>query len=183
MADAERAGGAESQSRRTALLRAAGDALPSPSLVIFGSAAWGIVLAVAAMAGMWLQNGLILLNPLAIAGVYFYGGSLGFAPAVWVGRMLVARRSLPLRLFGGVVLIALSSHVATAAIFALQYRVFYSHWHANFPDIIWFFQLAFTSAGAAFIFTVGSFADYWPFAILAFLAFGVWFAVRGAGTR
>jgi hypothetical protein len=183
MPDAEGPAGAERQSRVGAVLQAAGDALPSPSLVIFGSVAWGVVLAATAMMGMWLQNGLIVVNPLAISGVYFYGGSLGFAPAVWLGRMLFARRSLPLRFVGGTALIALSSHVAAAAIFALQYRVFYAHWHADFPDIIWFFQLAFTSAGAVYLFTVGSFADYWPFSILGFLAFGFWFATRGAAPR
>lgn len=154
--------------------------MPSPSLVIFGSAAWGVVMAASAMAGIWLQNGLITANLLAIASVYFYGGSLAFAPALWLARLALDRSGKVLRFVGASLLIAFLVHLATSAIFALQYRMFYAHWHADFPSVVWFFQLGFTSAGAVFTFTVGSLTFYWPFSCLAFLGFGLWFAVKGA---
>lgn len=166
--------------RRGRLAARAACALPSPSLVIFGSAAWGIVVAVTVMGGMWLRNELISANLLAIASVYFYGGSLAFAPALWLGELLFERAGKGVRFVGGTLLTAIAVHAATSGIFALQYRVFYAHWHNAFPSIVWFFQLGFTTAGGIFTFTVGSLAFYWPFSCLAFLGFGLWFARRGA---
>lgn len=165
---------------RGGLLGRAVDALPSPSLVIFGSAVWGIVVAITAMAGMWMRNGMISANLLAIASVYFYGGSLAFGPGLWLGEFLFGRRGKALRFVGGTLVIAIAVHAATSGIFALQYRVFYAHWHNAFPSVVWFFQLGFTTVGGVFTFTVGSLAYYWPFSCLAFLAFGLWFARRGA---
>jgi hypothetical protein len=155
-------------------------ALPAPSLVVFGSAGWGAILMISALAGIWLRNGLIVANPFAIGSVFFYGGALAFAPSFWLAALILRRRAAIVRFIGCTLIIAFGSHLATSAIFALQYRVFYAHWHASFPNIVWFFQLAFTSAGAVFTFTVGSLHYYyWPVSCLAFLGFGLWFAFRG----
>lgn len=170
----------ENRPRRLARWRqAASGALPSPSLVVFGSAGWGAIMMISALIGIWLRNGLIVANPFAIASVFFYGGALAFAPAFWLSRLVFGRHGRILRFVGGAFIIALATHTAASAIFALQYRVFYAHWHANFPSIVWFFQLGFTSAGAVFTFTVGSLHYYyWPASCLAFLGFGLWFAFR-----
>ena len=170
----------QAAARRGSVVARATDALPSPSLVIFGSAAWGIIVAITTMAGMWLRNEMISANLLAIASVYFYGGSLAFAPGLWLGEFLFGRAGRALRFFGGTLVIALAVHTATSGIFALQYRVFYSHWHNSFPSVVWFFQFGFTTVGGVFTFTVGSLAFYWPFSCLAFLGFGLWFSRRGA---
>lgn len=156
------------------------EAAPSPSLVVFGSAAWGAIMVIAALGGIWMHNGLLMANSFAIASVFFYGGSLAFAPALWLARLWFGSRPKALRLAGGTIIIAIISHTATAGIFALQYRIFYAHWHESFPSIVWFFQLSFTSAGAVYTFTVGSLYYYWPFTCLAFIAFGAWFALRGS---
>lgn len=160
--------------------RASIDAIPSPSLIIFGSSLWGLIIASTAMTGMWMQNAMLVGSPLAIASIYFYGSALGFAPAIWLCRMILARRGRLLRLVGSTIIIALATHTAAATVFALQYRIFYSYWHAGFPSLVWFFQLFFTSAGAVYIFTVDSLYDYWPLTTLAFVAFGLWFARKGA---
>jgi hypothetical protein len=153
------------------------DALPSPSMVVFGSAGWGAIVMLSALSGIWLRNGLIVAGPFAIGSVFFYGGALAFAPAVWLMTLFFRRRSKATRLAAGTIVIAIATHLATSAVFALQYRVFYAHWHANFPSIVWFFQLGFTSAGAVFTFTVGSLHYYyWPASWLAFAGFGLWFA-------
>jgi hypothetical protein len=160
--------------------KAATHALPSPSTVVFGSAGWGAILMTSALVGIWLRNGLTVTNPFAIGSVFFYGGALAFVPSVWLAMLILYRRGAIARFVGCTLIIAIASHLATSAIFALQYRAFYAHWHASFPNIVWFFQLAFTSAGAVFIFTVGSLHYYyWPASCLAFLGFGLWFAGRG----
>ena len=164
------------------LTQRVGEALPAPSAIIFGSAIWGFVMALTIMIGVWLQNGLVVANAFAIAAVYFYGGSLAFAPGCWLARLLLGRKGRALRFFGGTLIMALAVHLATSGIFALQYRVFYSHWHADFPSLVWFFQFGFTSLGAAYIFTVGGMMFYLPLSLLAFLGFGLWFASKGAAS-
>ena len=172
----------EKRPRRLARWRnAASGALPSPSTVVFGSAGWGAIVMISALAGIWLRNGLIVANPFAIASVFFYGGALAFGPAFWLSRLCFGRQGKILRFISGALIVGLATHTATSAIFALQYRVFYAHWHADFPSIVWFFQLGFTSAGAVFTFTVGSLHYYyWPASFLAFLGFGLWFAFRNS---
>jgi hypothetical protein len=152
------------------------DAVPDANVVLFGSVAWGVLMAASAVASIWTHNGLLIASPLAVIAVYFYGGSLGFAPGLMLARLLFGGRGRVVRFIGGTFIILLATHTATAGIFALQYRVFYSHWHANFPNIIWFFQFAFTSAGAIYQYSVDSIYYYWPFSLLCFLGFGLWFA-------
>lgn len=137
-------------------------------------------MAATAMVGVWLHNGLLVTNIFAIAAVYFYGGSLAFGPGCWLARLLLGARGRLTCFVGGTLVMALAVHLATAGIFALQYRVFYSHWHSDFLSLVWFFQLGFTSLGAAYIFTAGGLIFYWPLSIVAFLAFGLWFAAKGA---
>lgn len=171
---------ARSRDGRIARWRAtATDALPAPSVVVFGSAGWGAIMMISALGGIWMHNSLLMANTFAVASVFFYGGSLAFAPALWLARLWFGHRGKARRFAGGTVIIALMSHAAAAGIFALQYRIFYAHWHESFPSVIWFFQFGFTSAGAIYAFTVGSLYYYWPFACLAFIGFGAWFASRG----
>jgi hypothetical protein len=152
------------------------DAVPDANVVLLGSAAWGVLMAISAVASIWTHNGMLIASPLAVIAVYFYGGSLGFAPGLMLARFLFGSRGWVARIIGGTLIILLATHTATAGIFALQYRVFYSHWHASFPNIVWFFQFAFTSAGAIYQYSVDSIYYYWPFSLLCFLGFGLWFA-------
>ena len=139
------------------------DAVPDANVVLLGSAAWGVLMAISAVASIWTHNGMLIASPLAVIAVYFYGGSLGFAPGLMLARFLFGSRGWVARIIGGTLIILLATHTATAGIFALQYRVFYSHWHASFPNIVWFFQFAFTSAGAIYQYSVDSIYYYWPF--------------------
>ena len=153
-------------------------AAPSPHVVLFGSVVWGVLMALSAALAIWMHNSLIVASPLALTALYFYGGSLAFAPGLWLSAVLFDRRGMAWRLIGGTTVILLVTHTATAGIFALQYRVFYSHWHSSFPSVTWFFQFSFTSAGAIYQYSVDSIYYYWPFTLLCFLGFGLWFARR-----
>jgi hypothetical protein len=150
--------------------------VPGPAIVLCGSIIWGGLMSGAAMSSIWLQNGALTPYRMALASLFLYGGALAFAPALWLSRILFSHQRVTVRAFGSAIVIFGVTHLVTAGVFALQYRVFYSHWHSNFPDITWFFQLAFTSAGAVYQYSVTSLYIYWPFALLAYLGFGLWFA-------
>jgi hypothetical protein len=155
-----------------------GAAIPSPSAVIFGSAAWGALMAIAAIIGIWWRDGMIVISRFAVISLFFYGPAVGFAPGLWLSELLCGKSGRTARLFVGTIVLTLSTHTATAAIFALQYRMFYAHWHAHFPSVVWGFQFAFTTASALYQFTVDSLYIYFPAAPLLFIALGVWFSRR-----
>lgn len=152
--------------------------VPSPSVVLFGSAIWGILMALGAVFGLYWRDGMMLISRLAVVSLFFYGPAVGFAPGLWLAEFLCGRAGKVVRFIVGTVILTLATHTATATIFALQYRAFYAHWHADFPSITWCFQFAFTSASAVYQFTVDSFYVYFPVAPLLFLALGIWFARR-----
>lgn len=155
-----------------------GDAIPAPSTVIFGSAAWGVLMVIGAIIGVWWRDGMIIVSRLAVISLFFYGPAVGFAPGLWLAELLCGKAGRITRFVVGTIILALATHTATAAIFALQYRVFYAHWHADFPSITWCYQFVGTSAGAVYQFTVDSFYIYFPVAPLLIVALGIWFARR-----
>ncbi|MBB1247974.1 hypothetical protein [Rhizobium sp. G21] len=111
----------------------------------------------------------------AVLAMFFLGGALGFAPALWLSRLAFGRRRRIARTMGATLVAALATHLALAALFALEYRFYYSHWHAPAFTIVWGFQFAFTTLSAAYQFTVISFSIYGFPGAAIFLGFGLWF--------
>jgi hypothetical protein len=153
-------------------------AAPSPVTVLLGSAAWGLSMAFAAAAGLYFSHALIVIQSLAIVSLLFYGPAAGFAPGLWLAELICGKAGRKTRFVVGTVILALATHTATAAIFALQYRVFYAHWQADFPSVVWCFQFAFTTASALYQFTIDSRYVYFPLAPLLLVLLGIWFARR-----
>ncbi|MGV3552550.1 hypothetical protein [Rhizobium sp.] len=149
---------------------------PSPNTVLFGSAAWGVLMMLSTLSSIWLNNGLLTATPLALVALYFYGGSLAFAPGLWLASFLFGRRGTVPRFLGGAAVMLLATHTTTSAIFALQYRIFYAQWHSAFPSLVWLFQFGFTSAAAVYQYSVDSLYHYWPAPMFCLFGFGWWFA-------
>lgn len=170
--------GASSPGLLSRLGRRLRDALPSPATVLFGSAAWGLAMALSAMAGLYWRDGMILISRLAVISLFFYGPAVGFAPGLWLAELLCGKAGRVTRFVVGTVVMGLATHTATAALFALQYRVFYAHWHAAFLTVVWCYQFVFTTASALYQFTVDSQYVYVPLAPLLVVLLGIWFARR-----
>ena len=164
------------------LLSRLGHSLPSPWTVLIGSILLGTLSAACALTGLYLRNGGLIFSRDAIVLLYFYGAAVGFGPGVTLATFLVGDARPPLRMVVGTVILFLSIHTATATLFALQYRMFYAHWHADFPSIVWGFQFAFTTVGALYQFTVDSLYLYYPLAPLLFGGLGLWFTFRKPAT-
>ena len=111
-----------------------------------------------------------------IAVLYLAGAFVAFLPALWLGRLLsvggkreAAFAALFLSL--GVMTIGL-----TATFYALDYRSYYTEWHAPAFSVTWAFQFVFTVAGALYQFAVLGLRLYLPFGLLALFAAALWFA-------
>lgn len=148
---------------------------PKPLTIILGSSLFGALMALVAAVDLYDRNQFLMAQWPAVLAMFFLGGALGFPPALWLSRLLFGSREAIARTMGATVIIALATHVALAALFALEYRFYYAHWHAPAFTLIWGFQFAFTTLSAAYQFTVISFSIYgWPGAAI-FLGFGLWF--------
>lgn len=151
------------------------DTAPAPVTVLLGSCAFGALMTLVAAIDLYDRNQ--FLTPLwpAVLVMFFIGGALGFSPSLWLSRLAFGRRQRIARIMGATVVIALATHLALAALFALEYRFYYAHWHAPAFTLIWGIQFAITTLSAAYQFTVISFSIYgWPGAAI-FLGFGLWF--------
>lgn len=153
-------------------------AIPSPSTVLFGSAAWGLLMALGALAGLYWSHALIIIQKPALVSLFFYGPAVGFAPGLWLAELICGKAGRFTRFIVGTIVLGLATHTATAALFALQYRVFYAHWHAAFLTVVWCFQFVFTTASALYQFTVDSRYVYLPIVPVLIVLLGIWFARR-----
>lgn len=98
---------------------------------------------------------------------YFAGGLLAYPFAhVAIG---IANRRLPTvarTLFAAAMLTGFTL-CATAAVLALDYRIYYSQWHAAAFSKIWIYQQIFTALGSTYQYLVIGSRLYWPVGILA----------------
>ena len=166
------------QGRTRRLFIRLSNSLPSPWTILVGSVLAGALMGLSILTGLYLRNGIKTFSPGALLLLYSLGSAAGFGPGLTLANFACGGMQRPGRFVFGTIILFRSLHTATATIFALQYRVFYSHWHADFPSIPWFFQLVFTSAAAVYQFTVDSLFLYWPLGPAVFLGLGLWFAAR-----
>lgn len=171
-------GGQPQQGLLRRLRKRLAESIPSPWTILIGSVLFGALCAASAMAGLYLRYEFLFFSNDAIVLLYFFGAAVGFAPGLVLANLIAGRARRPARFVIGAIILFLSGHTATAAIFALQYRMFYAHWHADFPSIIWGLQLVFTSAAAIYQFTVNSLYLSYPLAPVIVIGLGLWFAAQ-----
>lgn len=127
---------------------------------------WAVFLALHTIVNLWLSgwqsfSSIANLAMLIFVGS-FIGGALGWLCTIWVAARLVA----PKRFAAAMVLVLLGTVGITAGLFALQYRLYYSQWHMPAFTIGWFFQFAFTSLSAVYLFAVQGLRLLLPFSPL-----------------
>ena len=109
-----------------------------------------------------------------VALVFGLGGLFAFPIALVGLRVLVPRRP-PTRVFAATVLgLAVTTIGTTALLFALIYRSYYAQWHGAVFSTEWFFEFAFTSAGAIYQFAVIGTRHFLPIGLPALLLASLW---------
>jgi len=100
--------------------------------------------------------------------VFFIGGLAGGSVA-WILSAVFARgRAWSARFSIALIAHALLVPLATAFVFFLQYRLYFSQWHGPAFSEIWFWQMGFTGAAAIYLFVVSAVQYIFPlgFAVL-----------------
>ncbi len=152
-------------------------ALPRPSRfthsfptlreILIGAPCWGLTMALSAWLALWLRENDATFHLKSILVLYGSGGLLAWPPSLFAARYAARGRTTSTRFAAFLLCLVAGTIGATALLFALDYRMFYAQWHAAAGTRTWFFQLAFTSAGAIYQFLVLGVRLYLPLAVLA----------------
>lgn len=150
--------------------------LPSLRLHLGGAAAWGLAMAGCALVSLALQERWQTFHLQKLLLLYFSGGLLAWLLALPLARFFTRRRAAETRFAAHFVLLGLGTVAVTAALFALQYRVFYAQWHQPFGTRIWIYQFVFTFAGALYQFAVMGLSLYLPAGLPLLAGASLWLA-------
>jgi hypothetical protein len=154
------------------------EALPSLWDVLLGAPLWGAMMAVSALAALYLRNSAETFHLSSILVLFFCGGVVSWPFALLLGRFGAIGRGRETRFAAFFLCLTLCTIVATAVLFALDYRIFYARWHAPFGTGTWVYQFTFTSASAIYQFVVMGIRLYLPLGFAALALTSLWLACR-----
>ncbi|OWV75078.1 hypothetical protein ATY76_25060 [Rhizobium sp. R339] len=142
---------------------------PYPDLIA-GALLWGTQMLASSMLGLYLRNGLQTSRLAEVAALYFLGGLLSWPFALPVARFFAYDRPPEARFAAFFVTLTAATVLMTAFLFAMEYRLFYSRWHAPFGSIVWAFQFVFTSISAVYQFLVIGLRLFLPLGLVCLVA-------------
>jgi hypothetical protein len=123
-------------------------------LLVLGALSWGVMMSLSASFAIYFRNGLQIDSALDLVALYFLGGLMAWPFSISFARFCARGKAVETRFAASVLWLSLGTMAMTAFLFAMDYRIFYSRWHAPFGSIIWMFQFAFTGASAVYQFAV-----------------------------
>ena len=151
----------------------------SHCLEVLGNAVgWGAAMAASTFAALYWRNGLLTSHLTALTLVYFFGGTLAWAILVPLTRRFTRGRPASARFAAFFLVLSIGTAAMTAFLFAMDYRWFYSRWHAPFGSLIWTFQFLYTGASAVYQFAIFGLPLFLPFGLLCLVAVSAYLARR-----
>lgn len=153
-------------------------ALPGLWELVLGAPLWGLMMAVSALAALYLRNGAETFHLKSILILFFCGGAVSWPFALLLGRFAAIGRGRETRFAAFFLCLTLCTIAVTAILFALDYRSFYARWHAPFGTGTWAYQFTFTSASAIYQFIVMGIRLYLPLGFAALALTSLWLTCR-----
>lgn len=149
--------------------------------ILAGAFAWGAMMAACALASLVLDQQRGLNHHVAlIAAYYLAGGFLAYVAAWPFVSWAASRLSAPLRFGFAAILLTGFTLASTASVLALDYRIYYSQWHAAMFTKTWFYQQVFTALGSTYQYLVIGSRLYWPLAPVFLLATSWWLSRKAS---
>jgi len=155
---------------RTGFLPRLRAALPGPVVTVSGTLAWALAMAASAAVSLIVGGRIETAHSVNLIVIFALGGVLSFPVALYLTRLTVLGASAERRYAAAFVALGICTMLATAFVFSMQYRVYFSQWHGNFPSVEWIFQLIFTGVSAVYQFAVLGTRLFFPLGIV--LLFG-----------
>ncbi|MGR6469267.1 hypothetical protein [Rhizobium sp. PAMB 3182] len=153
---------------------------PSLSLtgLIAGALLWAIAMDASSLLGVYLRNRLETPHLSTILLIFFLGALPGWITAIILCQPALARLGKMAGLAAAFVVLCGSTIAWTAFAFAMQYRLFYAHWHDPLTTVRGLYQFSFTTVAAVYQFLVLGTPLYLPAGILCLAAASLLIARR-----
>jgi hypothetical protein len=139
---------------------------------------WGIAMGASALLVLVIENWETPQKIRTVTALFALGGAAAFPLGLILARFLSYRRQRETAFAVAFLSLAFATAAVTGGLFALQYRDYYSQWHADTFTRIWFLQFTHTIAAALYQFAVLGLRLFFPFGFVALLAVSFWFARR-----
>ncbi|WP_312862796.1 MULTISPECIES: hypothetical protein [Rhizobium] len=133
-------------------------------------------MAASALVTLYFRNGLLTSHITALTLIYFFGGALAWPILVPFTRRFALQQPTSARFAAFFLALSIGTAAMTAFLFAMDYRWFYSRWHAPFGSLIWIFQFLFTGASAVYQFAVLGLALFLPLGLLCLIVVSAYLA-------
>jgi hypothetical protein len=150
--------------------------MPSLGTALAGAALWGLAMGAGAYANLFLGAWGTPAKLQFVAAMFAAGGALAFPLGLFLSRFLSQGRRTEASFAAALLCFAAATVAVTAMLYAIQYRSYYSAWHAEAFSVTWMFQLVFTTLAALYQFAVLGVRLFFPFGFVALLAAAFWFA-------
>lgn len=161
---------------RSWLSGALAGALPPVLPALGGAMLWGAAMGACALMMLVLENWETPHKIRTVAALFALGGALAFPFGLILARFLSHRRPRDTAFAAAFLSFAFATACITGALYALDYRTYYSQWHADTFTRIWFLQFAHTFAAALYQFAVLGLRLFFPFGFICLLVVSAWFA-------
>ncbi|PDT84453.1 hypothetical protein CO676_10545 [Sinorhizobium sp. BJ1] len=126
-------------------------------------------MAFSAWYALWLREHDATFHLESILLLYASGGLIAWPLSLFAGRCLAQDRTIETRFAAYLLCLIAGTIGVTALLFALDYRLFYSQWHAATGSRVWLYQALFTSLSAYYQFLVLGVRLYLPLGAVALL--------------
>ncbi len=125
---------------------------------------------------LWLRERDVTFHLAELLWIFGAGALLAWPSALFLARFAAIGRRAETRFAAYLFFLSLGTIGMTALLFALDYREFYSQWHAPIGTRTWFFQFAFTTLIAFYQFLVMGLRLYLPVGGVILLGVSLWLA-------
>ena len=150
-------------------------ALPALHTTIAGALVWALSMGASVYARLFMADWLTPGSIVTVVLLFAAGGALAFPLGLYAARFVSLGRSGEVAFAAFLVCLIAATIVVTGGLYALQYRSYYAEWHGTPFSLRWFFQFAFTSAGALYQFAMLGIRFYFPLGFVALFAAALWF--------
>lgn len=150
-----------------------------PSLVraAFASLVWGVIIPLCVVADYFIWQRMLPPGLFKFTALFAIGAAIAAPLTLWLIRIFSFRN--PTSLFAGVFLLLSCGTIGlTALLFAFDFWLYFTQWHAAMFSKYWFVQLVFTFGSAVYQFFVSGVRMYLPFGLIALLIASFWATKR-----
>lgn len=154
-------------------------AVPSLSEILIGGPVWALWMALSAWHALWLREHDATFHLQSVLYLYALGGFIAWPLALSAARYVARDRAVETRFAAFLLCLAVGTVATTGFLFCLDYRMFYSQWHAAAGSRMWFFQFIVTSVSAFYQFLVLGLRLYLPLGAIALVLASLWLARDG----